>query len=49
VTPGKLADIAMLSASPVLPPPDRLKSISVEMTILGGAVVWDKSGTLHIG
>lgn len=40
--PGKVADIVMLSANPLLLPPDEIKNISVEMTVLGGEIVWEK-------
>jgi hypothetical protein len=40
VTPGRLADIVILSDNPLKVPPERLKDIRVEMTIIGGEVVW---------
>jgi predicted amidohydrolase YtcJ len=39
---GKLADILMLSADPLQSPPEELKGILVEMTIIGGKIVWEK-------
>ena len=39
--PGKLADMVVLSDNPVTVPPERIKDISVEMTIIGGEVVWE--------
>ncbi len=42
VTPGKLADLAVLNGDPVQLPPDEVKSLQVEMTIIGGEVVWEK-------
>jgi predicted amidohydrolase YtcJ len=38
---GKLADMVILSADPLKSPPERLKEIRVEMTIIGGKVVWE--------
>lgn len=40
ITPGKLADLVMLSADPTTVPPEQIKDIKVEMTIIGGQVVW---------
>jgi predicted amidohydrolase YtcJ len=40
IAPGKLADMAILSADPLKVPPERLKDIKVEMTIIDGKVVW---------
>jgi predicted amidohydrolase YtcJ len=39
ITPGKLADIIVLSEDPTRLPPERIKDIKVEMTIIGGEVV----------
>jgi predicted amidohydrolase YtcJ len=41
ITPGKLADIVVLSADPTRIPPERIRDIKVEMTIIGGDVVWE--------
>jgi predicted amidohydrolase YtcJ len=41
ITPDKLADMVILSADPLRSPPERLKDIRVEMTIIGGKVVWE--------
>jgi len=41
ITPGKLADIVVLSGDPVKSPPEQIKEIKVEMTIIGGKVVWE--------
>jgi predicted amidohydrolase YtcJ len=41
IAPGKLADIIVLSADPTKVPPERIKDIKVEMTIIGGEVVWE--------
>jgi predicted amidohydrolase YtcJ len=41
IAPGKLADIVVLSADPMKVLPEQIKDIKVEMTILGGEVVWE--------
>jgi predicted amidohydrolase YtcJ len=41
IIPGRLADMAILSADPLKAPPERLKDIRVEMTILNGRVAWE--------
>jgi hypothetical protein len=41
ITPGRLADIVVLSGDPAAVPPERLMDIKVEMTIIGGRVVWE--------
>ncbi len=41
ITPGKLADIVVLSDDLTKSPPEQIKDIRVEMTILGGKVVWE--------
>jgi predicted amidohydrolase YtcJ len=41
IAPGKLADIVVLSADPMKVPPEQIKDIKVEMTIIGGEVVWE--------
>ncbi len=41
LTRGKLADLVILSDDPTRTPPDRIKDIKVEMTIIGGEVVWE--------
>jgi predicted amidohydrolase YtcJ len=40
ITPGKLADLVVLSGDPIRLPVDKIKNIEVEMTILNGEVVW---------
>ena len=40
LTPGKLADMVVLGANPMQVPPSELKDIPVEMTIVGGEVVY---------
>ncbi|MFA5307956.1 MAG: amidohydrolase [Dehalococcoidales bacterium] len=42
LAPGKLADMIILSADPTRVPPEEIKDIKVEMTIIGGEVVWEK-------
>jgi len=42
ITPGKLADLAVLSGDPTKVHSEEIKNIQVEMTILNGNVVWDK-------
>ncbi|NLE09198.1 MAG: amidohydrolase [Dehalococcoidales bacterium] len=41
ISPGKLADMVLLSGDPTSVPPEQIKDITVEMTILGGNVVWE--------
>jgi predicted amidohydrolase YtcJ len=40
ITPGKLADLVLLSDDPMKVEPARIKEIKVEKTIIGGEVVW---------
>ena len=42
ITPGKLADLVLLSADPTTVPFEAIKDITVEKTIIGGEVVWEK-------
>ena len=42
VTPGKLADLAVLNGDLATAPLDEIKEMEVEMTILNGEVVWEK-------
>jgi predicted amidohydrolase YtcJ len=39
ISPGRLADIVVLSDDPTKVPPEQIKDIKVEMTIIGGEVV----------
>lgn len=39
---GKMADMVILSADPFQVPPEDIKNIDVEMTILGGEIVFEK-------
>jgi predicted amidohydrolase YtcJ len=41
ITPGKLADLVVLSEDPLTTPPEKLKDIKVVTTIIGGKVVWE--------
>ena len=41
ITQGKLADIVVLSNDPIRAAPEQIKDIKVEMTIIGGKVVWE--------
>lgn len=43
IEPGKLADFAVLAEDPLSVQPERIKDISVELTIVGGKVVYKKS------
>ena len=38
---GKLADMVLLSDDPIKTPPEQIKDNKVEMTIIGGEVVWE--------
>ncbi len=44
VSPGKVADLVMLSEDPLMVCADSIKDIQVEMTILGGQVAWSRTG-----
>jgi len=41
ITPGKLADMIILSGNPFKMEPEQIKDINVEMTIIGGKVVYE--------
>ena len=41
ITPGKLADMVVLSGNPLKVSPEQIKDIGIEMTIIGGKVVWE--------
>jgi predicted amidohydrolase YtcJ len=40
IAPGRLADMAVLSADPLKSAPERIKDIKVEVTIIDGKVAW---------
>ncbi len=44
LAPGMLADVAVLPEDPRLVPPEALLDMEVEMTIVGGRVLWEKPG-----
>ncbi len=44
IAPGKLADLALLSGDPTAIPAESLKDLRVDLTVLGGQVVWDRRG-----
>jgi predicted amidohydrolase YtcJ len=39
---GKLADLVVLSGDPLSTPPERLRDLSVEMTLVGGKVIFSR-------
>ena len=41
IAPGKLADIVLLSANPTNVSNEEIKDIKVQMTVIGGKVVWE--------
>jgi predicted amidohydrolase YtcJ len=45
LTPGKLADFVVLAADPRTTPPEALRHIDVELTIVGGEVVYRQEGS----
>jgi predicted amidohydrolase YtcJ len=42
---GKLADLIVLDTDPLTSPPEKLLSTRVDLTIIGGEVVYDRSQT----
>ena len=42
ISKGKLADVVVLSADPLTTGPHKIKDIEVEMTVIGGKMVWQK-------
>jgi len=44
VSPGKLADLAILNGDPTSLPPDEFEELNVEMTIINGEIVWRRDG-----
>jgi predicted amidohydrolase YtcJ len=41
ISPGKLADMVLLSRNPNLVSNEEIKDIKVQMTVIGGKVVWE--------
>jgi predicted amidohydrolase YtcJ len=41
ITPGKFADLVILSKNPTLVAPEEIKDIKVQMTVIGGKVAWE--------
>jgi len=41
ITPGKFADLVILSKNPTLAAPEEIKDIKVQMTVIGGKIVWE--------
>jgi predicted amidohydrolase YtcJ len=41
LAPGKVADLIMLSDDPTRVAPESIKDIKVEMTVIGGEIVWE--------
>jgi len=42
ISPGKLADLVVLTGDPTKLPIDELKTLQVEMTMINGEIVWEK-------
>jgi predicted amidohydrolase YtcJ len=42
ITPGKFADLVVLSDDPIKVPTEEVKDLQVEMTIIDGGVVWGR-------
>jgi predicted amidohydrolase YtcJ len=40
ITKGKLADIVILSDDPLTVKPDKIKDLTIDMTIIGGKILW---------
>jgi hypothetical protein len=43
---GKLADVTVLSGNPMSVLPDKISDLNVEMTIVGGRIIYPKSSNL---
>lgn len=46
IEPGKMADLVVLEGDPLTCPQDDLKDLRVDMTIVGGAVAYQRTATL---
>ncbi len=44
IAPGKAADLVVLNGDPTILPPEEIKDLEVQMTIINGEVVWHRSG-----
>jgi predicted amidohydrolase YtcJ len=44
ITPGKVADLVVLSDDPTAVSAEEVNNITVEATILDGKLVWDRNG-----
>jgi predicted amidohydrolase YtcJ len=42
ITPGKFADLVLLSGDPIETAPEDMKDLEIEMTIIDGEIVWRK-------
>jgi predicted amidohydrolase YtcJ len=42
ISEGKLADLVQLSDDPIAVPPEQIMDINIEMTVIGGKVVWER-------
>lgn len=42
IAPGKLADLIVLNRDPTEMTPEEIKDLEVEMTVIGGGIVWRK-------
>jgi predicted amidohydrolase YtcJ len=43
ISPGKIADLVVLNGDPTKVPIEELRGVEVEMTIIDGEIVWEKS------
>ena len=41
ISAGKLADLVLLSDDATLAPPEKIKDIKVQMTVIGGKIKWE--------
>jgi predicted amidohydrolase YtcJ len=46
--PGKLADVIVLDSDPLTSPPEKLLTTKVDLTIVGGKIVYDRSQHLAL-